>query len=201
MLKVGITGGIGSGKSYICDVFKKIGIPVYEADEKARIITNTTDQVKSEIINVFGLQAYNNNLLNTKFIASSVFNNPGLLEQLNSIIHPAVENDFISWCQEQKNQAYIIKEAAILFETGIYKKLNRNILVLAPEHIRVKRVQSRDNSTEIEIRNRIKNQWPTEKTVQLADFIIENDGKKLILPQIIKIDKEIRNEWQNLANG
>jgi dephospho-CoA kinase len=193
MLKIGITGGIGSGKSYICKIFEQLGVPVYNADEKARNISNNSISVKKDITNLFGKEAYENNVLNRAYIASKVFNDTNLLEQLNQIIHPAVNKDFNDWCNNYQDKSYILKEAAILFESGIYKNLDKTILVTAPESIRINRVIKRDGSTKEEVLNRMKNQWPTEKITPLADFIIHNIDKELLLPEILKIHNTLNN--------
>lgn len=192
MLIVGITGGIGSGKSYVCNVFKKLGVPVYNSDDSARKISNNSEIVKSQIISLLGKKAYKNKLLNRQFIASIVFNNKELLDRLNSIIHPVVEKDFNDWCSSKQEFTYVLKEAAILFETGIYKKLDSTIAIIASESIRLQRVLERENINEEAVRKRMKNQWSAEKITSLADFIIENNSKKLLLPQILNIHKKLR---------
>ncbi len=201
MLKIGITGGIGSGKSYISSIFQKLGIPVYSADERAKTLMNTHEPLIKEIKYIFGNDAYSQNKLNRQYIAKEVFNNKKKLEQLNNIVHPAVDIDFRLWCENQNELIYVLKEAAILFESGSFKKLDKNIVVTAPKEIRIERVMIRDGSSKAEIESRMKNQWPTDKLVTLADFVINNDGKKLILPQIIEIDNKIKNTWQSLESG
>lgn len=193
MLAVGITGGIGSGKSFVCEVFSKLGIPIYSADNRAKEISNESTSVIKEITALLGAEAYINKQLNRPFVASQVFSDKNKLQKLNNIIHPAVEKDYLEWQKNYSHLPYTIKEAAILFESGAYKQLNKTIVVTAPIDIRIKRVCDRDGSTEESVRERMNNQWPTEKIIPLTDFIIENDGKKLILPQIIKIDNELRN--------
>lgn len=191
MLAVGITGGIGSGKSYVCEIFAKIGIPIYNADFRARFIANESAQVKKQILTFFGSESYLNNELNRPFIASEVFNNPDKLNTLNRIIHPEVEKDYFNWLIKYKSFPYTLKEAAILFESGAYKKLDKTILVSADIDLRINRVMSRDNITKEAVLHRMKNQWPTEKIIPLTDFIIENNGKNLILPQIIDINEKL----------
>lgn len=203
MLKVGLTGGIGSGKSYISAFFVQLGIPVYNSDDRAKVLMNQSEAVKNDIIKLFGRNAYENKELNKKFIASKVFKDSELLQKLNNIVHPAVSKDFLGWSniQSKENPPFILKEAAILFESGAYKNLDKNILVIAPETIRIKRVMDRDGTSEHEVRNRIKNQASTDDLIPLADFLIRNDDKKLILPQIISIYNNLVKEWQNTVNG
>jgi dephospho-CoA kinase len=201
MIKIGLTGGIGSGKTYVSEIFHMLGIPVYNADERSKFLLNNKLDLVESIKEIFGKEAYKDNEMDRKYIASIVFSNKLKLEQLNQLSHPAVESDFEEWCQKYSNNAYVIKEAAILFESNAYRIMDKNILVVAPIELRIKRVIQRDDSTYDQIWQRINNQWPTDKLESLADFIIENDDKTLILPQILEIDKIIHAEWQNLGNG
>lgn len=201
MLKIGITGGIGSGKTYICSVFIKLGIDVYSADEQAKFLMNFNSKLKKEITDLFGKEAYSGQILNRKFISEIVFKNKEMLERLNALVHPAVANDFRNWCKTRIKKAYILHEAAILFESGTDKKMDKNIVVIAPEEVRINRVIERDKTDSFQVKARILNQWPADKLMQLADFVIENDNKKLILPQILQIDQFLKREWQNSVNG
>lgn len=201
MLKIGITGGIGSGKTFVTSVFSRLGVPVYNADDSAKALMNTNSSLINQIKLLFGNESYINDKLNRKYIANQIFNNKTKIKELNNIVHPAVERDFQEWCKKQYECAYILKEAAILFESGSYKTLDKTIVVESPKELRIKRVLEREATTRNEIENRIRNQWPTEKLVALADYIIVNNGKKLILPQIIEIDKKIKIAWQNLESG
>ncbi len=191
MICVGLTGGIGSGKSYIAQIFNSLGIPVYEADSRAMEITNTIPSIRKKIISIFGEQAYQHNKLNRKWIGDQVFDHPSLLQKLNDIIHPEVDLDFAIWCSENTASPYLIKEAAILFETGSYSQLNFNILVTAPDNLRIARVSERDQMSPDQIRKRMQNQWSDEDKLKLADFVIINDGEALILPQIINIHEKL----------
>lgn len=192
MLKIGITGGIGSGKTFISSIFNRLGIPVYYSDLQARLLMSTDPGLIESIKQLFGDRAYVNNELNRQYIAQQVFNRKTSLEKLNQIVHPIVEKDFGNWCSEQVNVPYVLKEAAILFESGSYKKLDKNIVIVSPVELRIKRVMERDNTTKNDIESRIKNQWPTEKLKALADFVIYNDNKQLLLPQVIEINLKIR---------
>lgn len=170
---VGLTGGIGSGKTTVAGFFKDLNIPVYIADEAGKKLMNTSSEIRNEIIGLFGENAYEGELPNRKYIASRVFNDPEQLAKLNNIIHPAVEADFREWLSKQTS-AYVIYEAAILFETGGYKKCDLIILVTAPQKLRVERLQKRDDSSKSEIQERMNNQWSDEKKSGMADFIINN---------------------------
>jgi dephospho-CoA kinase len=203
MLKVGLTGGIGSGKSFISDIFTHLGIPVYNSDDRAKYLMNYSEKIKKEIKKLFGNDSYYDNQLKTKSIAAKVFNDSSLLFKLNQIVHPAVYSDFHAWCKKQNkvNTPFVLKEAAILFESGAYKHMDKNILVTAPQKLRIERVMNRDGVSEDEVKIRIKNQSSAEELMPLADFILKNDDKELILPQIINIYNKLVKEWRNTVNG
>lgn len=190
MKKIGVTGGIGSGKSLVCKIFSLLGIPVFNADDEAKKLMNFNPDVKEKIANLFGASAYDNKGLNRKWMAGYVFNDPEKLNQLNTIVHPATVKAFDQWVDKQ-NSAYVIKEAAILFETGLNKQLDKIILVDAPENLRIKRITNRDQRTEENIRNIISHQWPSEKTRPLADFIIDNDDQHPVIQAVLDIHDEL----------
>lgn len=171
---VGLTGGIGSGKTTVAGFFKELGIPVYIADEAGKRLLKTSEEIRKKVIELFGEEAYTANGPDRKFIASKVFSDAGLLSRLNKIIHPAVEKDFKQWLRDQSSD-YVIYEAAILFETGSYKKCDLIILVTASMESRIERLKERDGSSRDEIEQRMANQWSDEKKAKLADFIIENE--------------------------
>ncbi len=170
---VGLTGGIGSGKTKVAFFFENKGVPIYIADEKAKILTNSSEFIRKKMIALLGKDAYISDKINRDYIAKKIFSDKILLQKVNAIIHPKVTEDFLKWCSKQKGP-YCIKESAILFENGNYKSCDHNILVTAPETIRINRVMKRDQLTEFEIRNRMKNQWSDHKKRLLADTIIEN---------------------------
>ncbi len=202
MLKIGLTGGIGSGKSFVGHIFSRLGVPVYDSDKRGKWLMGHDPNLRNKIILLLGPMAYLNDGPNRKFIAEKVFNNKTLLAGLNQIVHPSVADDFRDWYSKQNTKsAFVIQEAAILFESGAYKNMDHIILVTAPEEIRIKRVMERDNISGTEVLNRIKNQAPTEKLQPLADFIIQNNDKELILPQVIDIYQKLVKEWQNMVNG
>ncbi len=183
---VGLTGGIGSGKTTVSEMFKELGIPVYIADIEARKLTNTSKTIKKEIIQILGESAYNNGKINKKHVADLIFNDENLLKKINKIIHPKVAEHFKNWCGIQ-NAPYIIKEAAILFENDGYKSCDFTILITAPLELRINRVLKRDSITKKEILDRIKNQWSDDKKKKYADFIIENIELNTTLKKAKKI--------------
>tara|TARA_B100001741_G_scaffold109231_1_gene89932 strand:+ start:8095 stop:8670 length:576 start_codon:yes stop_codon:yes gene_type:complete len=186
MKKIGITGGIGSGKTYVSEVFSSLGIPVFNADVESKRLMSSSDNLISLVKDLFGDDIYTNGLLDKQKLASIVFSDKEKLENLNNIIHPVVKQEFIDWCKQQ-NSSYVIKETAILFESRSDKGLDAVICVSAPLNIRIDRAVKRDGSSEKEIKNRIENQISQEEKENLSDYIIVNDEKDLLLPQIIKI--------------
>lgn len=187
MIKVGITGGIGSGKTYISEMFEQLDIPVYYADNRAKYIMQNDIEVIEQIKSTFGDKAYNNKELNRAYLAQIVFQDKALLQELNNIVHPAVEKDYNTWCKLNEDKAYTVKEAALLFETEGYKKLDKIILVHADEDQRILRVMERDNITKEQVLARIKNQMLDLDKMQLADFTINNDGNREINKIVEKI--------------
>ena len=191
-MKVGITGGIGSGKSTVCRMFALLGIPVFEADKVAKELMNTSPEISEKLIRLFGAAVYlPDHTIDRKYLAGIVFNNPSLLAQLNEVVHPVVRKAFFDWCDKQKSP-YIIHEAAILFESGFYKMMDKTIVVITREEERISRVMKRDGVTLEMVNERIKNQWNDEQRRKLADFIIGNNEDELIIPQVLEIDKKIR---------
>jgi len=187
VLKIGITGGIGSGKTTVCSVFKSLGIPVYHADERARYLTETNLNIRQQIIRMFGTKSYNESGYNSKYIAGLVFNDSKLLDNLNAIIHPYVYRDFKNWALNYTDTPYIIEEAAILFESGANKNMDHIIFIDSPLELRLKRVVKRDKMSREIVFKRINQQWLADKIRQLADWNIINNDKELILPQILEI--------------
>ncbi|MFO7616912.1 MAG: dephospho-CoA kinase [Bacteroidales bacterium] len=191
MKSIGLTGGIGSGKTLVSRIFKILGIPVYEADPAARALMETHPLIREKLTSWFGDPVYLGDRLNRTVLAGHLFSNPGALEQVNSLVHPLVVQDYIQWVNTQSGKPYVLHEAAILFETGIYHKLDATILVTAPEHLRIERVMERDRTTRDKVVERLTNQWPDSRKEQLADFIIRNDGHTAILPQVLDIHQRI----------
>jgi dephospho-CoA kinase len=180
---IGVTGGIGSGKTTVCKIIEKLGFPVFYSDLEAKNLMLHSAHVISAVKHVFGESAYTGGQLNRPHLAQIVFNNPSLLNELNQIIHPEVRKAFDAFVQENVNQKLVFNEAAILFETGAYKNFDFTILVSAPIELRVKRVCERDHVSEKDVVKRIQNQWPDEKKIPLANFVIHNDQQAL-QPQI-----------------
>lgn len=185
-LKIGITGGIGSGKTLVSGVFQKLGAPTYNADDRAKWLMNNNTKIIIKVIDLFGPEAYINGELNRSLIAKQVFKNTSLLAKLNAVVHPIVFDDFDEWYETQ-TYPYVLKEAALLFESGSYRDLDAIITVDAPLEIRLKRASIRDQKSEDEIKGRIKNQYPNEIKVKAADFVINNDGITPVLPQVLKL--------------
>lgn len=188
MLKIGITGGIGTGKSTIARIFEVLGIPVFYADAAAKTVMNEDTELRQGIINTFGAQAYlEDGALNRKFIAHIVFNDNKQLQKLNSLVHPAVFRAFDVWAEAHADAPYLMKEAALLFESGSYKKFDHTILVKSLETLRIQRVMQRDNVPEEQVKLRIQRQLPDEEKEKLADFILINDEQCLLIPQVIAL--------------
>ena len=195
MLKVGITGGIGSGKTTVCQIFEKLGVPVYYADTRARELMEDDKGLRTAIIEAFGEQMYTDGSLNRKLLAEAVFNNEEKLLLLNGLVHPVVFRDNQSWNEvlANKNYPYTLKEAALLVETGSYLTLDKLIVVSAPEEDRINRVMARDNATREQVMARIRAQMPEEQKVKYADYIIHNDLIMDLVPQVSKIHLDLMN--------
>lgn len=190
MKKIGLTGGIGVGKTYVAQVFKNLDIPIFNADIQAKECLSNNIELIQAVKQEFGKKMYVNNILQKEILANIVFQDNIALEKLNLLVHPVVKSKFALWCKEQ-NVKLIIKEAAILYESGSYLDLDAVICVSAPEDLRIKRIQERDGLLEEDIRRRMNNQMLQSEKEKLSDYIIYNDEKQLVLPQILKIIKEI----------
>ena len=188
MLKIGITGGIGSGKSTVCKIFELLGIPVFYADTAAKEVMHTDEELKKGVISTFGVKSFSEaGILNRKYIADIVFYDEKALETLNALVHPAVFRAFDKWLLSQRNAPYVLKEAALLFESGSYKMCTHSILVKAPEHLKITRVMQRDNITESEVRLRMIRQLPDAEKEKLSDFTIINDENIPLIPQVLEL--------------
>ncbi len=191
-LHVGITGGIGSGKTLVCHLFATLGIPVYYADERAKIILQSNDDVIAAVKNLLGNNVYSDEgILNRKLVATLVFSDSDLLAKYNAIIHPAVLQDSNLWMHQHASSAYILKEAALLFESGSYKSLDKIICVTAPEILRIERVMRRDTISENAVKQRMKNQWSEAEKAALSDYIIINDGNTMLIPQVMNVHQQL----------
>lgn len=187
MLKIGITGGIGSGKSTVCRIFEQLGVPVYYADPAARHLMESNTVLREKLISEFGPQLFDQGKLQTKTLAAIVFNNEQKLAKLNNLVHPAVQTDFDAWALKQSEFPYVIKEAALMFESGSNKTLDAVIFVKCPMEQRIERVMLRDNLSREEIMKRINKQWPDEMKEKLSDEVIINDGSSSVIEQVIKL--------------
>lgn len=192
MLKIGITGNIGSGKTTVSQLFEILGIPVFYSDTEAKKVMVTDVQLINAIKKHFGEEAYfPDGSLNRKLIASMVFNNDAELQKLNSLVHPAVFRAFDQWVSQYPDAPYVLKEAAVLFESGSYKDCDYTIIVTAPMDMRIARVMKRDGITEAEAQSREAKQMPQEQKQQLASYIIANGNTKLVIPQVLAIHQEL----------
>ncbi len=191
MIKVGLTGNIGSGKTISCKVFELLGVGVYYADKKAKEILNT-GEVKNEIEKIFGNSVFddNYNIINKK-LAEKIFNDKQALQKINSIIHPKVRDDFKLWAEKHESKPYVIQEAAILFETGSYKDFNVIVLVVSSEKLMIDRVCKRDDASIKDVESRLNNQIAQEEKISKADFVLNNNEEELLIPQIIDVHKKI----------
>ena len=186
MFKVGLTGGIGSGKSTVARVFGVLGIPVFNADEESKRLLREDDGVKSAVIAEFGAGIYPGGELDRAALASIVFNDPGALAKLNAIAHPAVRKQLGRWVDEQRSP-YVLVEAALMVDTGWYRSMDQLLVVSAPETERVKRVMARDGVTAEQVLARIRNQVAEEQRLAVADQVIQNDGTVLVIPQVLAL--------------
>lgn len=189
---IGLTGGIGSGKTTVAKIFTHLGIPVYNSDERAKSIMVEDEQLKANITSLFGEKAYQNGTLNRAYLGQVAFREPEILQKLNALVHPAVQLDFEKWCHLHQDMKILMKEAAILFEAGSYKHCDSVILVRAPLEVRIKRVQERSGLSREEILSRVAKQWPDEKKIPLSQYIIENDGHIMLIPQVLSIYNQLK---------
>ena len=190
MLKAGLSGGIGSGKTTVSKVFQTLGVPVFYADNTVKECYNTDEGLREAMINLFGPTIYDKGRLQTKVLAALIFNDDHLLHLVNELTHPLVETAFTAWMEVQK-APYVVHEAAILFECGMAGAMDINISVSAPEKVRIARVVQRDGSSEEQVRQRMSKQWSDERRNAEADYVIINDNKEALLPQITAIHKKI----------
>lgn len=190
MLRIGITGGIGSGKSTVARIFETLGIPVYYADDAAKKLMNSDVLLQEKIINAFGEASYKEGKLDRQFLSSIVFNNPEKLNVLNSIVHPATIEDASNWMQQQTSP-YSIKEAALIFESGAQKSLDYVIGVAAPESIRILRTMNRDHITREDVIARMNRQMEESIKMKLCDFVINNNEQELLIPQVIELHEKL----------
>lgn len=195
MFTVGLTGGIGSGKTTVCRVFSVLGIPVFNSDEQAKLLLQDDPEVKAAVLQLFGSSVYPAGVLDKKALAQLVFNDPKALAGLNAIVHPAVRRAFQEWAESQQ-APYVINEAAILVETGAYPSFDRLVTVEAPEDVRLARVMARDGSPEEQVRQRMSNQATEAQRREVAYAVIENDGHSMVLLQVLALHEKFNQEAQ-----
>jgi dephospho-CoA kinase len=191
-LQIGITGGIGSGKSLVCKIFACLGVPIYDADSRAKSIMTTDGILVEQIKKEFGSLSYHEDgRLNREYLSAAVFNDADKLKRLNELVHPCVGADSEKWMEENATHPYLLREAALLFESGSFKNCDKIIVVTAPEALRVKRVLQRDKQrTEQEVIAIIRNQMTEEEKVKRADFVIHNNETELVVPQVLKLHEQ-----------
>jgi dephospho-CoA kinase len=192
MKKIAVTGGIGSGKSAVCAIFERLGVPVFYADAESKKMLDVDPTVRLAVIDLLGKEAYSDQQANRKYIADKVFSNPELLNKLNAILHPAVFRRFDEWVSRQ-HAPYVIKEAAILFESGADKGIDEVIHVVAPMNLRIKRVISRDGVSKEDVERRMSKQWTDEQRASHAQYHLVNDEQMLLVPQVIALHEALIN--------
>jgi dephospho-CoA kinase len=191
MLKVGLTGGIGSGKTTIAKIFISLGVPVFFADIEAKKLMETDSDVVKGIKNLFGDEAFNGSSLNRNYLAGIVFADQNKLKKLNQIVHPAVHRHFAMWVEENKDNNYIIEEAALLFESGSFKYFDYIVLVTAPESLKLKRVMARDGASKEAVEVRMKSQMPEDEKIPLSHYLIFNDDENMVTNQVIAFHEKM----------
>jgi|WetSurMetagenome_2_1015567.scaffolds.fasta_scaffold10745_4 dephospho-CoA kinase len=187
MMKIGVTGGVGSGKSLICNIFNHLGIPVFNADDEARILSDSNAEIKAALIALFGKEIYQQQRLNRPLLAEIIFTNQDALEQVNQIIHPRVAISFSNWCQQQSGHLYVIQESAILIESRASRSFDNIITVSSPLNLRIQRVMQRKNMTLDKIKAIMNNQISEEEKIKQSDYTIVNDESILVMPQVLHL--------------
>ena len=197
-IQIGVTGGIGVGKTTVCQIFETLGIPVYKSDDRAKILMNTSEALRNQITKAFGWDAYTrDNVLNRSYLATVVFNNSKKLRLLNSLVHPAVFEDYKIWLSEQSQAKYTIKEAALMFETDSHKLMDYIVVVTCPINLRIERIVKRDHMKRDEVLKRIENQMSDKQRLEKAQYRIKNDGKASIIKQSLDLHSKFLNLSEN----
>jgi dephospho-CoA kinase len=191
MLKIGVTGGMGTGKSTVCRVFETLGIPVFYADAESKRILSEDPSVHAALREIFGEEIFSGGIPDRKKIADIVFHDKKKLEQLNALLHPATIARSHEWFLQQKNVPYAIKEAALIYETRVEKDLDKVMVVTAPEELCITRIRQRDSVSAEDVKARLQNQWPPAEKVARADFVIENDERQPLIPQVMHIHEQL----------
>jgi len=198
-VRIGLTGGIGSGKSTVSKIFEVLGIPVFYADVIAKQLMNEDEQLRKRLIALFGEKTYENNVLNTRHIAEQVFTDPFALEQLNAVVHPATIAAAEQWFAMHSSVPYVIKEAALLFEAGTAAGLDAIIGVYAPQHLRIHRAMKRDNATREQVLHRINRQIDEDIKMRLCDIVFVNDEQQLLVPQVLRFHNQLLEKLQAVS--
>lgn len=193
MIKLGITGGIGSGKSTVSEIFTLCGVPVYIADLESKKLVATSPLIKDKLITLLGEDLYKGNILDKALLASHIFNNKEKLDKVNAIIHPEVKNDYERWLDKNKHCKIVAQEAAILFESGFNKLMDKVVMVYTPLELRIQRTMTRDNTSYEKVLERIQNQMPDEEKAKLSDFVIVNDGTGSLIEQVQNVIQQLEN--------
>ena len=195
---VGITGGVGAGKSLICKILNTLGVPIYSSDCRAKELMNNNEDLKKKIINNFGIESYKNNKIDNQFLSDKIFENTSYRLKINSLVHPFVKEDFHFWIKKNSNKDYLVKESALIIESESYKELDFLIYVSAERNIRIKRVLQRDQEkNEDDIVKIIKTQMDVKKAINFCDEVIDNNENNLLLPKVLKIHKKILKKSNN----
>ena len=190
MKVIGITGGIGSGKSTVCRIFSVLDVPVFNADDEAKELYHEKT-IREKVMALLGNDSYKEESLNRSAVAKKVFSDKKLLDGLNAIIHPAVQQRFNEWCEKHSSLPYVLKEAAILFESGADKGTDAVITVASPMNLRIERIMKRDNITSGDVEKRMKNQWSQPEKIKRSRFVIVNDESEMLIPQVLKVHREL----------
>lgn len=198
MIRVGITGGIGSGKSLVCQVFSRLGIPVYYADIEARLLMDSDPGIQQELKTILGTAFFDRGVLNRNKMASAIFSDKSLLDRVNNLIHPGVAAQFSGWCERHAGFPYVIQESAILFESNAYLNFDKIITVTAPEEIRMQRVNTRKNMTPEKAVSIMRNQLPETEKMSRSHHVIVNDGTELVIPQVLKLHRLFKKNHTTL---
>lgn len=194
MLRLGVTGGIGSGKSTVCQIFESLGVPVYNADARAKFLVGNDKALQAELSSAFGEQTFINGEYNRTYIAGIVFADKFQLEKLNAIIHPHVLADWDAFCSHYTNLSYVVKEAAIMLETDSKNSIDKVALVYAPQNLRIERVMTRDGVDRAVVEARMAMQMPEEEKLKLADFIIYNDADHSLIEQVLHLHQQLTRQ-------
>lgn len=192
MVKIGITGGIGSGKSVVSELLRSMGYPVFDTDREAKMLMETSTVIRTELIALFGPETYEGNRLNRPYLASRIFTDENARLQVNGIVHPEVRRYLLEWSEAQ-NSEIVFFESAILYESNFYKMADRIWVVTAPDEIRIERTVARDKATPEQVRARMESQLPQSEKEARADYVIHNDGNEALIPQVLAGLEKVRD--------